>query len=311
MRILILGAGGTGGYFGSKLVQAGEDVHFLVRPARAQQLQRDGLHVKSPLGDSTTTVQCVTTETLADAAAKQAFDLVLLSCKAYDLESALAAVAPAVTATTVVLPILNGLKHYAALDAAFGRQNVLGGLCHISVTKADDGSIRHLGKLQRLTLGERDGGTSARVAAIAEVMQNAGIDVVKSNHIALAQWDKYSFLTALAAGTCLLHASVGEIVTAANGETFLRGLYAECLAVANAEGHAVDAAAQQAAIDMLTRQDSKLSASMRRDLEAGFRTEAAHIVGDMFTRAQSHNLHTPLLQLANLYLTIQETKRCN
>lgn len=305
MRILILGAGGTGGYFGSKLLRAGCDVQFLVRPARAQQLQRDGLTVRSPLGDSHSPAPCVTVATLPQAVATQSFDLVLLSCKAYDLASAIDAVAPAVGPHTLVLPILNGLAHYAALDARFGHGAVLGGLCHISVTKADDGSIVHLGKLERLTFGARTDGQRERVASLLALCQHAGIDVVAADDIAAAQWDKYSFLTALAAGTCLMQASVGEIVAAEGGAAFLRGLYAECLAVAAAEGHAVAAVAQAAAFEMLTRTGSSLKASMLRDLQAGHRTEAQHIVGDMLHRAQTHDLAAPLLQAAYCYLTLQ------
>lgn len=305
MRILILGAGGTGGYFGSKLLQAGCDVHFLVRAARAQQLQRDGLSVRSPLGDRHMEAPCLTQETLPAEIAKQPFDLVLLSCKAYDLNSAIEAIAPAVGPQTAVLPILNGLAHYDVLDARFGHAAVLGGLCHISVTKADDGSIVHLGKLERLTFGAREDGQRECVAALLALCQHAGIDVVATDAISAAQWDKYSFLTALAAGTCLMQASVGEIVAVEGGAAFLRGLYAECLAVATAEGHAVADNAQAAALEMLTRPGSTLKASMLRDLLAGHRTEAAHIVGDMLQRAQANDLVTPLLQTANCYLALR------
>lgn len=309
MRILILGAGGTGGYFGSKLVRAGVDVTFLVRPARAAQLHTSGLTVHSPLGDSTVKVQCVTAETLQAAAQATPFDVVMLSCKAYDLDSAIAAIAPAVGAETVVLPILNGLRHYAELDARFGAQRVLGGLCHISVSKANDGSILHLGKLEKLTFGERNGRCSARVQALTDVCAQAGIAVVATTSIAQAQWDKYSFLTALAAGTCLMRASVGEIVRVPEGEAFLRGLYAECLAVAAAEGQVLPEMVQEAALEMLTRPDSTLKASMLRDLEAGHATEAAHIVGDMLARARAHALPAPLLELAYCHLQVQEVRR--
>ena len=129
MRILVLGAGGTGGYFGGRLLEAGADVSFLVRPARAQRLAADGLRIISPCGDFSSSVKVLT---LLDSAAP--FDLILLSCKAYDLDSAIAAIRPAVGANTRILPLLNGLKHFDVLDAAFGSEHVLGGLCHISVT---------------------------------------------------------------------------------------------------------------------------------------------------------------------------------
>src|SRR5690606_12276361 len=156
MRILILGAGGTGGYFGGRLAQAGIDVTFLVRANRAAQLERDGLVIRSPLGDAALPVAHVTAEALPALARERPFDLVILSCKAYDLDGSIDAIAPAVGAGTTVMPILNGLRHYAALDARFGRDAVLGGLCFISATKADDGDLVQLDKPARLTLGERD-----------------------------------------------------------------------------------------------------------------------------------------------------------
>ena len=153
MRILVLGAGGTGGYFGGRLAQAGVDVTFLVRPARAAQLDSEGLVIRSPLGDASFPVAHVTADALPALAAEQPFDLVILSCKAYDLDSAIEAIAPAVSPRTTVLPILNGLRHYAALDARFGRDAVLGGLCFISATKAADGAVLHLAPAAKLTFG--------------------------------------------------------------------------------------------------------------------------------------------------------------
>ncbi|MEQ4574364.1 MAG: 2-dehydropantoate 2-reductase N-terminal domain-containing protein, partial [Gammaproteobacteria bacterium] len=185
MRILILGAGGTGGYFGGRLAQAGADVTFLVRPGRAAQLQADGLKIRSPLGDADLAVRHAVAGALPALVAERPFDLVILSCKAYDLEASIEAIAPAVGADTTVLPILNGLRHYDALDARFGRERVLGGLCFISATKGEGGEILHLGKPASITFGERDGGAdSARVRAFAAACAQAGIDHTASPRIA-------------------------------------------------------------------------------------------------------------------------------
>jgi 2-dehydropantoate 2-reductase len=213
MRVLVLGAGGTGGYFGGRLAQSGADVTFLVRPARASQLAQGGLRIRSPLGDADLRVATVTADAVGELAARAPFDLALLSCKAYDLEDAIASVAPAVGPATCVLPILNGLRHYAALDARFGAGRVLGGLCFISVAKADDGGIAHLGKPASITFGERAGDAdSVRTAAFATLCADAGIDHLRTPRIEQALWTKFCFLAALAAGTCLMRASVGRIV---------------------------------------------------------------------------------------------------
>lgn len=310
MRILILGAGGTGGYFGGRLAQAGLDVTFLVRPGRAAQLERDGLVIRSPLGDAAFPVAHVTADALPQCAQERPFDLVILSCKAYDLDSAIEAIAPAVGAHTSVLPILNGLHHYAALDTRFGRGRVLGGLCFISATKAADGAVLHLDTPARLTFGERDGAAdSARVAALAAACDTAGTDHVASTDIAREQWIKYTFLTALAAGTCLMRADVGSIVATDHGTAFMQALYGECLAVAAQAGQPIPAKAQEIALAALTRAGSPIKASMLRDLEAGQRVEAAHIVGDMLGRALAQEQSAPLLQAAYCHLQAYEAHR--
>ncbi|MCD9085414.1 2-dehydropantoate 2-reductase [Stenotrophomonas sp. SY1] len=310
MRILILGAGGTGGYFGGRLAQAGVDVTFLVRPNRAAQLDRDGLVIRSPLGDAAFPVAHVTADALPQLAQARPFDLVILSCKAYDLDSSIEAIAPAVGANTTVLPILNGLRHYAALDARFGRDNVLGGLCFISATKADDGAVLHLDKPAKLTFGERDGGAiSARVASLAAACESASLDHVASTDIAQEQWIKYTFLTALAAGTCLMRADVGNIVATDHGTAFMQALYNECLAVAAQAGQPIPQKAQDIALTAVTKPGSPIKASMLRDLEAGQRVEAAHIVGDMLERALAAGQAAPLLQTAYCHLQAYEAQR--
>lgn len=307
MRLLVLGAGGTGGYFGGRLAQAGVDVSFLVRPARAALLRERGLRIRSPLGDADVPVQVITADTLSEAAP---FDLVLLSCKAYDLHSAMDAIAPAVDAGARVLPLLNGLRHYEALDARFGFGNVLGGLCFISATLGVDGEVLHLGRPASMTFGERDGqAPDARLQGLAAACAQAGIDHLHAGDIAQAQWVKYSFLTALAAGTCLMRAPIGTIVAGEGGADFMAALHEECLAVAAASGQPVPAPAQTSARETLTAAGSPMKASMLRDLEAGQRVESAHIVGDMVHRATVHGIATPCLRAAWVHLQAYEAQR--
>lgn len=312
MRILVLGAGGTGGYFGGRLAQSGADVTFLVRPARAMQLEQHGLQIRSPLGDANIPVTHVVAEELKALAIDKPFDLALLSCKAYDLDSSLDAIAPAVGPQTTVMPILNGLLHYAALDARFGRERVLGGLCFISAMKGFDGEVLHLGKPASITFGEREGDPdSARVRNFARLCEQAGLDHLASPDINQQLWIKYSFLTALAAGTCLMRASVGRIVAGEGGADFMRALYRECVNVAAAAGEPIPEAAQTNSIGTLTQADSPVKASMLRDLEAGQQVEASHIVGDMLHRARSSGLDAPLLAAAWCHLQAYEAERMN
>jgi len=309
-RILVLGAGGTGGYFGGRLAQADLDVTFLVRPPRALELQRGGLSIRSPLGDARFPVQHVTAEALPALVETRPFDLVILSCKAYDLDSSIAAIAPAVGPNTTVLPILNGLRHYPALDARFGQGAVLGGLCFINATKADDGTIVHLGGHARITFGERDTAEPGdRVRAFAAACRAAGIDHLASANIAQEQWIKYTFLATLAAGTCLMRADVGTIAATDHGTGFMRALYAETLAIADAEGQPIPQTAQDTALATLTQPGSRNTASMLRDLKIGQRVEAEHILGDLIERAAAAHLNVPLLQTGYCHLQAYQMRR--
>jgi len=151
MKLLVVGAGAVGGYFGGRLLQAGRDVTFLVRPCRAAELAQSGLVIKSPAGDVTLPdPKTVTAERL-----RQNFDLVLLSCKAYDLEGALVSLAPAVGPGTVILPLLNGLRHLDRLDTTFGRAKVLGGQCVISAAIGGDNIGETIEGLQRFPINVR------------------------------------------------------------------------------------------------------------------------------------------------------------
>ena len=302
MRVLVLGAGATGAYFGARLIESGCAVSFLVRTARAEQLRRDGLRVRSPHGDFAGSVDLLTAVPPAAA-----FDLILLSCKAYDLDTALAAIAPAVGVNSRVLPLLNGLRHLDLLDLAFGAGRVLGGLCHISVALQPDGSVQQMGQLHRLTFGAR--APDARLDAIADALLAAPVDVRRSERVIDAMWEKFAFLATLAAMTCLMRGSIGEIVATPDGDLLLRRCYAEACAVAAAAGHAVGAEAQTEAAAILTTPGSPLKASMLRDLQRGATTECEHIIGDLIGRGAAHGVDMPLLRAAAAHLRMYERER--
>ncbi|GAA0719806.1 2-dehydropantoate 2-reductase [Dokdonella soli] len=300
MRVLILGAGAIGGYYGARLIEAGHDVAFLVRPARAALLAETGLRLRSDAGVFAQPITAVT-----EIAPGARHDLVLLSCKAYDLASAIAAMAPAVGADTRVLPLLNGLRQLDMLDAAFGPARVLGGLCHISVTLDADGAIRQFGTLDRLTFGSRD--PASPVPAVTSAgLRKLGANVIERNDILAAMWDKFVFIAALAGLTCLLRGSVGEIVASPEGVELARRLYAECAETAQRCGHAPSAVAMAEAERILTMPGSPLKASMLRDVERGARTECEHILGDLRERAWAHALDTPLLAAALAHVRVHE-----
>lgn len=292
LRVLVVGAGAIGGYFGGRLIEAGRDVTFLVRDGRAAQLAQDGLAIRSPKGNAH--LPAPPHVLAADIAGP--FDLILLSCKAYDLDAAMDSVAPAVGPDTAILPLLNGMRHLDALDARFGRTRVLGGLCTISATLDPAGTVVHLGDVHMLTFGERDGTRSARAEAIAALMQGAGFDARASESILPDMWEKWVFLATLAGITCLMRASVGDIVAAGGGDLAL-ALLEECRATAEAEGFAPRAPFLTRSKATLTQPGSAFTASMLRDVERGGPTEADHILGDLLRRRDARLLRTAYLHL--------------
>ncbi|MGF3021194.1 2-dehydropantoate 2-reductase [Methylobacterium aquaticum] len=307
MRVLVVGAGATGGYFGARLAAAGRDVTFLVRPARAARLGEGGLSVRSPLGDfRVDRPKTVTADTIPGP-----FDLVLLSCKAYDLAGALDDVAPAVGAGTVVLPILNGLAHLDALDARFGSERVLGGSCAIAATLSPEGEIVQMSDLHALTFGERDGTRAERIATIAAVMEGAGFTARRSEKILLEMWEKWVFLATLACGTCLMRAPIGDIVAAPGGRDLMLGLLDECRGIAAGAGHAPRDKFLESSRGTLTAAGSRFTASMLRDMERSARIEADHIVGDLLARGRHADPDGawPHLAAAYTHLKAYESRR--
>ncbi|MGH8780054.1 2-dehydropantoate 2-reductase [Paraburkholderia sp.] len=280
MRILVVGAGAVGGYFGGRLAQAGRDVTFLVRPARAAQLKDAGLVIRSPRGDATLRdVKTVLADTIDGP-----YDVVLLSCKAYHLDDAIASFAPAVGPDTAILPLLNGMRHIDVLTQKFGAQRVLGGLCVIAATLNPAREIVHLNDLHSITFGELQGGTSERVQAIAAQMQGAGFDANAVDNVPQQMWDKWVFLATLASATCLNRAAIGDILAAPDGRRVIEGLLAECRAVAAHNGHPVGEAFEGRANTVLFTQGSPMTASMLRDVENHAPIEADHILGDLIAR---------------------------
>ncbi|WP_321882817.1 2-dehydropantoate 2-reductase [Paraburkholderia bannensis] len=313
MRILVVGAGATGGYFGGRLAAAGRDVTFLVREARAAQLRADGLVIRSPHGGDLTLrdPQTLTREALA-APGAQPFDLVLLSCKAYDLDDAIDSFAGAVGPETVILPLLNGMRHLEILQARFGTQAVLGGVCLIASTLNDKREIVHLNDAHAITFGELGGGISARVEAIAAAFSNAGFNLKASERILQEMWEKWVFLASLAGSTCLFRAPVGVIVATPDGAATVERLFAECRAVAAEHGHAVRDSFLERSRAMLFATGSTLTASMLRDVQSGSRIEADHILGDLIRRggaAQRASSELSVLRIVYSQLKAYEAQR--
>ena len=312
LKILVVGAGATGGYFGGRLVQAAQsgltdvEVTFLVRPKRAAMLNHTGLLIETPQGNFTLPVRTVQHTDL-----KWDYDLVLLSCKAYDLESAILSIYPAIGPDTLILPILNGLAHIDRLNAEFGVRRVLGGCCHLIGTLTSEGVVKQLSELHSITFGTRAGNAThagAVLDQLREAFMQTPVQVVYSGDVLQDLWEKYAFLATFAAVTCLMRAAVGDIMAADEGEALMLRLFAECEAAAKHAGHPLRPSAIERCKKVLTDKSSVLTASMLRDLESGGKTESRHIVNDMRLRAIAAGSDATLLSVAWAHLQAREAR---
>ena len=304
MRYLVVGAGALGGYFGARLIEAGHDVTFLLRPGRAKALQASGLVVKSRFGD----LSLPTPPFVLAADIASTWDVVIVGCKAYDLADTMDSFAPAVGPGTVILPMLNGMRHVGELAQRFGRERVLGGLCLISATLDAAGTVQHLNDLHTLVFGELDGTSSARVEAIARDFATTKFDGRPSPHILLEMWEKWVFIASAAGITCLMRATIGDIV-AGGGAPLALALVDECRAIASANGFEPRSGAIERAHGALTAPGSPISASMLKDIERGGPVEADHVLGDLIAHDKGEPSGVSLLRVAYAHLKAYEARR--
>ena len=301
MRILVVGAGSTGGFFGARLAQAGRDVTFLVRPAREQLLREHGLQVRSPHGDFSLSPRLVTADSLDGP-----YDLVLLTVKAYALEAALNDLAPAIGPDSMILPVLNGMHHVDAVTRRFGAGVLLGGVCKIASTLDAQGRIVQYGALNELAYGEMDGSRSERIQRVDECLRGAGFDARFSASIHREMWEKWILLASLGGITCLMRGSIGEVVAAPQGTAFALRLIDEVVAVVRTVGEPPSDTFLTEAQRLLTLRGSPQTSSMYRDLIGGHPVEAEQIIGDLLRRGQQSGLDTPLLQAAYVHLSVYQ-----
>jgi len=302
MRILVVGAGAVGGYFGGRLLEAGRNVSFLVRPHRAAVLADSGLRISSPHGDVTVPEP----ETVLSSTLARTYDLILLSCKAYDLDNAIDGFAPAVGNETAILPLLNGLRHIEILQKRFGQSRVLGGQCVISASLEPDGRIAHLNEAHNLSFGELDGLRSDRIETIASQFSEARFESRVSENITQEMWDKWVFIATGAGITSLMRAPVGDIVEAGASDLVTK-LVDECAMIASGEGYPPSEQVLQRSRTVFTTPGSLLAASMFRDIERNSPIEVEHVIGDLLRRGDPGA--SQLLDIVYKHLKSYEARR--
>jgi 2-dehydropantoate 2-reductase len=304
--VLVVGAGAVGGFFGAQLARAGRDVTFLVRPARAAQIEADGLTVRTPTERFTVRPGVATARALESSGGARP-DVVLLAVKSFGLEQAIADVAPAVGPETLVIPLLNGMRQLELLDAAFGAERVLGGYAFISATLEGAEVVQLFGEA-RVAFGRRDGDVDERMRELERVLGGAGFEGRLSTRILDEMWEKWTMLASGGALTCLLRGDVGQIV-AAQGADVGRALVAEVAAVAAASGHPPRASVVESSVARLQEPGSPFTTSMYRDLQQGLDVESEHILGDLVVRAESLGVEVPLTRLAAIALRVYRGAR--
>ncbi|WP_329062601.1 ketopantoate reductase family protein [Amycolatopsis sp. NBC_01480] len=304
MRILVVGAGATGGFFGGRLAQAGRDVTFLVRPGRARLIEERGLRITG-LGENTV----LSPKLVRTGEVTGPYDLVLFTVKAAGLAAAIEDVAPAVGPGTLILPVLNGLRHIDELVARFGEERVLGGVAIVMTTVDGDGDIRRLFDLQSLTYGARAEPAPAALAQVHAELSGAGFDTTLSDAILADMWGKWVFIASLGAVTSLMRGNVGEVADQPGGIEFAEAVVAECAAVAEAAGYPVPAASLANTRAAVTEPGSPRAPSLYRDLSSGLDVEGEQIFGDLVDRAHKLGVAVPLLELVRLNLRVYRARR--
>jgi 2-dehydropantoate 2-reductase len=304
LRVLVLGAGAVGGFFGGRLMEAGAKVSFLVREKRKAQLGEQGLRIESPFGNSLHQVDAKLQREL-DAS----YDIVLLTCKAYDLDAAIESIRPIVSSSAAVLPLLNGLAHIERLNKAFGRDSVVPGTVKIQVTLASPGVVRQLNDWQSISFGEQNGEVTARVTELRSLLAAKGIAATISPDIMRDLWWKIVHLSTVAGMTCLMRANLGEIVRTPEGSALLTGFLKTNAAIAEHAGYAPDEAFLNTYAELFRQRDSTYEASMLRDLEKGGLIEADHILGFMLRKCREAGLPDTLHLAAYTHAKAYEMRR--
>jgi len=299
MKILIVGAGGIGGYFGAKLLLAGADITYLLREKRQKLIQDQGLTIETPKGNFTIHPKTVLANQL-----EPIYDLIILACKAFDLDDSLKSIAKA-SSNGVILPFLNGLSHLEILDGHFGRERVMGGVAHIAATITPAGSVKQLNDLKRLTVGARSPAHEPLAKAFFSICTKTDFDHAYSDNIEQSLWDKWVFLAALAGITTICRGSIGEIVATPYGRELSRGMYIECCSIADSLGHLISDRAQTTALELLTEDGSHFTSSMLRDLLAAKRSEYGHILGALIILALDAKIDCPLLKIAHTHMAVE------
>jgi 2-dehydropantoate 2-reductase len=300
MKILVLGSGGIGGFFGSYLVEAGADVTFLVRSKRKEILSINGLNIVSSLGNLSIKPKTILSEEL-----KPIYDVIIVTCKTYDLDQAILDLRP-IKGKGMIIPFLNGINHIEKLDKEFGSLNVMGGVAHISSNVNEQGTIEHFSEFKKLTFGNRNLINDDKIKSFYEICQKTKFDSVLSENINLDLWKKWVFISTVAGATSLFRSSLGEITKHDYGKKVVIDLFHECAEIAKLNGYDFDENEKNVQIKTVTNSGSPIKASMLRDVEKKSLTEHEEIFGDLIVAGNKYNVNCPILMSSYIKMKIYQ-----
>ncbi|AIY04241.1 2-dehydropantoate 2-reductase [Planococcus sp. PAMC 21323] len=304
MKILVVGAGAIGGYFGGRLLEKGEDVTFLVREKRKEKLQQTGLKIRSKNGDLQLTPKLLTKDDES-----KPFDVVLISTKSYQLENAIQDIQPFVNAKTMILPLLNGISHLEPLVEAFGEERVIGGLCFVETTLAEDGVIVQTSPVHQLVYGERTGEKTQRIETLEKCFSGTKAEFVKSDNINQDMWHKYLFITVMSGITSMMETPIGPIRDLESGQRTIQAFLDELVAVMEKIDAPIQQGIAEVQLKRINSMSTEMKSSMQRDIEKRQPTEFEHLQGYLLAQAKKMSVPVPILETIYTKLKLYEQKQ--
>lgn len=302
MRILVVGAGAIGGYFGGRLLEKGEDVTFLVRERRKKELQQHGLVIESVHGNMN-----FQPKTIVSGEQSDSYDVILLSTKAYHLKGAMEDIRPYMSEETMILPLLNGISHLDVLIEEFGEHRVIGGLCFIETTLGENGKVIQTSPVHNLFFGERNGEETERINRLKESFAGTKASFHYSDGIIKEMWKKYLFISMLSGITTVMRSPIGPIRETESGFKAIEGIYHEVTNIMNEMGAPISKAEMDEQLTKIDGLSYEMKSSMQRDMEKGLPTEGDHFFKYLLHHAGSFELATPTLQVVYANLQVYET----
>ena len=298
MKILILGAGAIGGFFGAHLMKSGANVSFLVREKRKDELKKLGINIFSINGELK-----VNPKLLDKNLSGQHFDVIILTNKSYDLIESIREIKPYVN-KTVIIPLLNGMAHYEILDKEFGKEKIFGGTAYISTAMNNYGSIQQITSRASIKFGPRTQKNINIANEFYEICKETEFECDFSDHIELDLWRKYVLIGATAASTVLFQKPLGEISATTYGKRLIIEIHEECKKIVLSKGYDIGIEATKYNLKLITDKDSLLKASMLRDFESGKKTECEHILGYLIELAERNNIQCDLIKAAHTRIQV-------